>query len=178
MEHTPALIETAMDSKAWPFEEARKLLQRMERMKSPPSEILFETGYGPSGLPHLGTFGEVARTTMVRRAFEILSVVPTRLIAFSDDMDGLRRVPDNIPNQDHIAKFLELPLLTVEWSATGDFQLRSDDADTCRPARAWRKALSLRPTWTIGFATTSTRRRPADAIQRRSMSCAPMPSTR
>ena len=113
MEHTPALIETATDSKAWPFEEARKLLQRMERMKSPPSEILFETGYGPSGLPHLGTFGEVARTTMVRHAFSILSDVPTRLICFSDDMDGLRKVPDNVPNQELLAEHLNKPLTQV-----------------------------------------------------------------
>ena len=113
MEHTPALIETATDSKAWPFEEARKLLQRMERMKSPPAEILFETGYGPSGLPHLGTFGEVARTTMVRHAFSILSDVPTRLLCFSDDMDGLRKVPDNVPNQELLAQHLNKPLTQV-----------------------------------------------------------------
>jgi lysyl-tRNA synthetase class 1 len=59
--------------------------------------VLFETGYGPSGLPHIGTFGEVARTTMVRRAFEELSDIPTRLVCFSDDMDGMRKVPDNVP---------------------------------------------------------------------------------
>jgi lysyl-tRNA synthetase, class I len=96
MDETRAL---AMEAKAWPFEEARRLLKRIE--KAPPAKgyVLFETGYGPSGLPHIGTFGEVARTTMVRRAFEALSDVPTRLLCFSDDMDGLRKVPSNVPNR-------------------------------------------------------------------------------
>ena len=93
----PALGEAAQASKAWPFEEARKLVARVERTGQ--SEVLFETGYGPSGLPHIGTFGEVARTTMVRHAFRVLTgdSVKTRLLAFSDDMDGLRKVPDNVP---------------------------------------------------------------------------------
>ena len=84
---------------AWPFEEARKIVARLKR--HPKDEVIFETGYGPSGLPHIGTFGEVARTTMVRHAFRTLTEdrVKTRLIAFSDDMDGLRKVPDNIPEQ-------------------------------------------------------------------------------
>ena len=92
-----SLREAAEVSKAWPFEEARKLIARLE--KSGKSEAIFETGYGPSGLPHIGTFGEVARTTMVRHAFRVLTgdTVKTRLIAFSDDMDGLRKTPDNIP---------------------------------------------------------------------------------
>ena len=92
--------EAAETSKAWPFEEARKLIARLER--SGRKEVIFETGYGPSGLPHIGTFGEVARTSMVRHAFRVLTggSVKTRLIAFSDDMDGLRKVPDNIPNRD------------------------------------------------------------------------------
>src|ERR1700759_5589664 len=85
-------------TKAWPYEEARKVAQRLSA--SGKKEVLFETGYGPSGLPHIGTFGEVARTSWVRQAFEALSDVPTRLIAFSDDMDGLRKVPDNVPNQE------------------------------------------------------------------------------
>ena len=94
------LREAAEASKAWPFEEARKLIERMKR--SARKEVIFETGYGPSGLPHLGTFGEVARTSMVRHAFRVLTddQVKTRLIAFSDDMDGLRKVPDNIPNRE------------------------------------------------------------------------------
>src|SRR5690606_8403877 len=98
--------EQAFDAKAWPFEEARRLLARVEARKARGenvTNILFETGYGPSGLPHIGTFGEVARTSWVRKAFEILSDVPTHLIAFSDDMDGLRKVPDNLPNQEMIA---------------------------------------------------------------------------
>ena len=74
---------------------------------------MFETGYGPSGLPHIGTFGEVARTTMVRRAFETLSDLPTRLFAFSDDMDGLRRVPDNIPDKEMMAAHLGKPLTSI-----------------------------------------------------------------
>ena len=95
-----ALRDAALTSKAWPFEEARKLVKRFG--KAPPAKgyALFETGYGPSGLPHIGTFGEVARTTMVRRAFEAMSDIPTRLICFSDDMDGMRKVPDNVPDPD------------------------------------------------------------------------------
>jgi len=102
-----------MRSKAWPFEEARRLLKRTA--KTPPKKgyVLFETGYGPSGLPHIGTFGEVARTTMVRRAFQVLSDIPTRLICFSDDMDGLRKVPGNLPNQEMLAEDLHLPLTRV-----------------------------------------------------------------
>jgi lysyl-tRNA synthetase, class I len=109
----PALAEAAQTSAAWPFEEARKLVQRLER--SGEREALFATGYGPSGLPHIGTFGEVARTSMVRHAFRVLTndAVPTRLIAFSDDMDGLRKVPDNIPNKDLVAAHLGKPLTQV-----------------------------------------------------------------
>ena len=92
-----ALKDAASNAKAWPFAEARDLAERLEAANHD-GEVLFETGYGPSGLPHIGTFGEVARTTWVRRAFEMLSDVPTRLFAFSDDMDGLRKVPDNVPN--------------------------------------------------------------------------------
>jgi lysyl-tRNA synthetase, class I len=100
-------------SKAWPFEEARKLCARLERHER--QEVIFETGYGPSGLPHLGTFGEVARTGMVRHAFRVLTrdSVKTKLIAFSDDMDGLRKVPDNIPNRDLILPHLGKPLSRV-----------------------------------------------------------------
>src|SRR3954451_7406556 len=109
----PALAEAAQTSAAWPFEEARKLVHRLER--SGKREALFATGYGPSGLPHIGTFGEVARTSMVRHAFRVLTndAVPTRLIAFSDDMDGLRKVPDNIPNKDLVAAHLGKPLTKV-----------------------------------------------------------------
>ncbi len=109
----PELLEAARVSQAWPFEEARKLVARLERR--PKDEILFETGYGPSGLPHIGTFGEVARTTMVRRAFETLTEgrVKTRLIAFSDDMDGLRKVPDNVPNKAMLASHLGKPLTQI-----------------------------------------------------------------
>src|SRR3954454_12721484 len=109
----PALAEAAQNSAAWPFEEARKLVQRLER--SGKREALFATGYGPSGLPHIGTFGEVARTSMVRHAFQVLTndAVPTRLIAFSDDMDGLRKVPDNVPKRDLLEKHLGKPLTRV-----------------------------------------------------------------
>jgi len=100
----PALRAAAFESKAWPFEEARKLIKRAER--SGKKEILFETGYGPSGLPHIGTFGEVARTSMVRHAFATLSDLPSRILCFSDDMDGLRKVPDNIPNKDMVRQYL------------------------------------------------------------------------
>ena len=100
--HTPA--ELAANSKAWPFEEARKLLKRLDK-RDPAREVLFETGYGPSGLPHIGTFGEVARTSMVRHALRTLRPdAKTRLVCFSDDMDGLRKVPTNVPNQELLAR--------------------------------------------------------------------------
>ena len=109
----PALREVAENSNAWPFEEARKIVARLK--KRPKDEVIFETGYGPSGLPHIGTFGEVARTTMVRHAFRVLTddKIKTRLIAFSDDMDGLRKVPDNVPNRDMLALHLGKPLSRV-----------------------------------------------------------------
>ena len=109
----PALVAAAGRSKAWPFEEARKIVARLA--KKPKSQVLFETGYGPSGLPHIGTFGEVARTTMVRHAFRVLTEdrIPTRLLCFSDDMDGLRKVPDNIPNREMVARYLGKPLTEV-----------------------------------------------------------------
>ena len=106
----------ALAARAWPFEEARKVVARAERRAAagkPLKEVLFETGYGPSGLPHIGTFGEVARTTWVRRAFELMSDIPTRLIAFSDDMDGLRKVPGNVPNQEMLAQHIGQPLTAV-----------------------------------------------------------------
>ncbi len=102
----------ALDSKAWPFEEARKLLKRYPDGKASAS-IIFECGYGPSGLPHIGTFNEVLRTTMVRNAFATLSDAPTRLIEFSDDMDGLRKVPDNVPNQAMLTEHLGKPLSRI-----------------------------------------------------------------
>ncbi len=103
----------ALDSRAWPFVEAGRLLDRLESRPNPKGYVLFETGYGPSGLPHIGTFGEVARTTMVRNAFSLLSDAPSRLFAFSDDMDGLRKVPDNIPNRKMVAEHLGKPLTSV-----------------------------------------------------------------
>ncbi|MEQ1863587.1 MAG: lysine--tRNA ligase [Micropepsaceae bacterium] len=105
-----------MAAKAWPFEEARKLLERVKRDEAAGKTkpyVLFETGYGPSGLPHIGTFGEVARTTWIRRAFAELSDKPTRLIAFSDDMDGMRKLPDNVPNHDMLREHLQKPLTSV-----------------------------------------------------------------
>jgi lysyl-tRNA synthetase class 1 len=111
---TPAdLRAAAAASKAWPYEEARKLLKRYPQGKADGSKILFETGYGPSGLPHIGTFNEVLRTTMVRRAYEELTGAPTRLVAFSDDMDGLRKVPENVPNQAMLTEYLGKPLTQV-----------------------------------------------------------------
>ena len=91
------LKAVASDAKAWPFAEARDLVKRLDGMNHD-GEVLFETGYGPSGLPHIGTFGEVVRTSMVRHAFEVMTGAATRLVCFSDDMDGLRKVPDNVPN--------------------------------------------------------------------------------
>lgn len=109
------IADLAQDSKAWPFDEARKLLKRLDRLGEKPDTVLFETGYGPSGLPHIGTFGEVARTAMVRHAFRTLTRDnwPTRLICFSDDMDGLRKVPDNVPEQEMMEAHLDQPLTSV-----------------------------------------------------------------
>jgi lysyl-tRNA synthetase class 1 len=103
----------ALAARAWPFEEARKLLERFKDAPPAKGYVLFETGYGPSGLPHIGTFGEVVRTTMVRQAFRRMSDLPTRLFAFSDDMDGLRKVPDNVPNQALLREHLGKPLTRV-----------------------------------------------------------------
>ena len=111
---THEFVEAAKASKAWPFEEARKILKRYDKSGFP-EEVIFETGYGPSGLPHIGTFGEVARTSMVINAFRLLTEdkVKVRLICFSDDMDGMRRVPDNVPNQEMMEEHLGKPLSRV-----------------------------------------------------------------
>lgn len=111
---TDDLVEEAQGSKAWPFEEARKLVARFEK-SGMPATVLFETGYGPSGLPHIGTFGEVARTSMVRTAFRVLTrdAAPTRLLSFSDDLDGMRKIPDNVPSQDMLRQHLGQPLTSV-----------------------------------------------------------------
>jgi len=110
-----ALREEAQKSKAWPFQEARRIAQRLSRQKDRPADkpVLFETGYGPSGLPHIGTFGEVARTQFVRHALETLIDVKTKLICFSDDMDALRKVPGNIPNAELLEANLGKPLTQV-----------------------------------------------------------------
>ena len=114
-----AIYAAAQVSKAWPFEEARKLLKRFPQGKPDGVAVLFETGYGPSGLPHIGTFQEVLRTTLVRRAYETLTAnelgqsAPTRLVAFSDDMDGLRKVPDNVPNKALLDANLGKPLTRI-----------------------------------------------------------------
>ena len=108
------LIEAARVSKAWPFQEAMKLVKRFPDGKPNGEAVVFETGYGPSGLPHIGTFQEVLRTTLVRRAYEIVSGgAPTRLIAFSDDMDGLRKVPDNVPHRGMMLANLGKPLSRI-----------------------------------------------------------------
>jgi lysyl-tRNA synthetase class 1 len=110
-----------VEAKSWPFEEARKILDRLNKNTTSNNEkivnnkgyVLLETGYGPSGLPHIGTFGEVMRTTMVQHAFSMLSDVPTRLFTFSDDMDGLRKIPDNVPNKEMLAQHLGKPLTSI-----------------------------------------------------------------
>src|ERR1700740_1975895 len=109
----PSERELALQAKALPFEEARKLVPRYAEKSPAKGYVLFETGYGPSGLPHIGTFGEVVRTTMVRQAFQRLSDIPTRLFAFSDDMDGLRKVPTNVPHQEMLPQHLGKPLTKV-----------------------------------------------------------------
>lgn len=106
--------DIAQSCRAWPFEEAKKVLKRIGGKLPKKGYVLFETGYGPSGLPHIGTFGEVARTTMVMHAFHALAPdMPTKLFCFSDDMDGLRKVPTNVPNQDMLAGHIGKPLTVV-----------------------------------------------------------------
>jgi len=141
------LCEIAELSHAWPFEEARKIVARLK--KKPKDEVIFETGYGPSGLPHIGTFGEVARTTMVRHAFRVLTddKVKTRLIAFSDDMDGLRKVPDNIPNKEMVAQHLGKPLTKVPdpFGTYESFATSSDSStSSCRRPPATPRAASTK----------------------------------
>ena len=108
----------AEKSNSWAFVEARNLRDRLNKLGSSAgldgeNPVLFETGYGPSGLPHIGTFGEVARTNIVRHAFHILTGRNTKLICFSDDMDGFRKVPENVPNQDLLQNYLDQPLTNV-----------------------------------------------------------------
>jgi lysyl-tRNA synthetase class 1 len=107
------VLDIAAEARSWPFDEARKLVDRLAGRTPEKGYVLFETGYGPSGLPHIGTFGEVVRTTMVRHAFTVLSDMPSRLFAFSDDMDALRKVPDNVPDRDMLASHLGKPLTAV-----------------------------------------------------------------
>ncbi len=106
-------LDLLRQSKAWPVVEALKVIERVE--KNPPGKgfVLFETGYGPSGLPHIGTFGEVFRTSLVRHVFDLLCDIPSRLYAFSDDMDGLRKIPDNLPNPEMVAEHLGKPLTEI-----------------------------------------------------------------
>jgi lysyl-tRNA synthetase, class I len=120
----PALFAASADAKSWPFEEARRLIQRLDKQPGGKDKtVIFETGYGPSGLPHIGTFGEVARTTMVRHAFEILTEGKrkTRLICFSDDMDGMRKIPDNVPDKKFLEPHLHKPLTVVPNPFGGDY---------------------------------------------------------
>ena len=123
LEITGELMAAAEKCNAWPFEEARKIVKRYEKTGFPQS-VLFETGYGPSGLPHIGTFGEVARSTMVRHAFRVLTgdKVATRLLCFSDDMDGMRKIPDNVPDRSFLEPHLHKPLTSVPNPFGGDFQ--------------------------------------------------------
>ncbi len=120
---TPEVLAAARESKAWPFEEAQKIVKRYEKVGFPQT-VLFETGYGPSGLPHIGTFGEVARTTMVRNAFRVLTEdkVQTKLLCFSDDMDGMRKIPDNVPDKSFLEPHLHKPLTVVPDPFGGEFE--------------------------------------------------------
>lgn len=119
---SPETLRAAGESKAWPFEEAQKIIARYKDTGYPEA-VLFETGYGPSGLPHIGTFGEVARTTMVRHAFRVLTEdkVSTRLLCFSDDMDGMRKIPDNVPDRAFLEPYLHMPLTSVPNPFGGDY---------------------------------------------------------
>ena len=126
----PAFFDAAQSARAWPFEEARKLVARLQRTGK--TEALFETGYGPSGLPHIGTFGEVARTTMVRTAFRLLTrdEVPTRLLCFSDDMDGMRKIPENVPDRAALEPYVQMPLTAVPNPFGGDYKSFGDHNNT------------------------------------------------
>lgn len=132
---TPEILEAAKVSKAWPFEEARKIVKRYEG-KAWPKTVLFETGYGPSGLPHIGTFGEVARTSMVRHAFRILTEdkLATNLLCFSDDMDGMRKIPENVPDRAFLEPHMHKPLTAVPNPFGGDYASFADHNNTmlCR----------------------------------------------
>ncbi|TPN04453.1 lysine--tRNA ligase [Mesorhizobium sp. B2-3-3] len=123
----PELLAAAAESKAWPFEEAKKIIERYKGADFPET-ILFETGYGPSGLPHIGTFGEVARTSMVRHAFRVLTQdkVATKLLCFSDDMDGMRKIPDNVPDRAALEPYLHKPLSSVPNPFGGDYASFAD----------------------------------------------------
>jgi lysyl-tRNA synthetase class 1 len=139
-----ALLAAAQVSKAWPFEEARKIVKRYPNGKPNGEPVLFETGYGPAGLPHIGTFQEVLRTTLVRRAYEVLTGLPTRLVAFSDDMDGLRKVPDNVPNGQVLADNLGKPLSRIP-DPFGTHELcASQQCDAARIPRSVRFRLRVR----------------------------------
>ncbi|WP_137929474.1 lysine--tRNA ligase [Mesorhizobium comanense] len=131
----PELLVAAAESKAWPFEEAKKIIERYKGGDFP-ATVLFETGYGPSGLPHIGTFGEVARTSMVRHAFRILTQdkVATKLLCFSDDMDGMRKIPDNVPDRAALEPYLHKPLSSVPNPFGGDYASFADhnNAMLCR----------------------------------------------
>ena len=139
-----------MTVKGLAYEEARKLLKRWPDGKPGGEPMIFETGYGPSGLPHIGTFNEVLRTTIVRHAYEELTGgAPTRLIAFSDDMDGLRKVPDNVPNQEMLAEHLGKPLTQIP-----------DPFGEPRELRAPQQCDAARTSSTASASTTNSSRRP------------------
>ena len=129
------LRELAENSKAWPFEEARKVVER-HKNSGFPQQVLFQTGYGPSGLPHIGTFGEVSRTSMVMHAFSVLTdnSVPTKLLCFSDDMDGFRKVPSNVPNKEMLSRHLNLPLTKVPDPFSNEYEsfAHHNNARLCR----------------------------------------------
>ncbi len=108
-----SIFEAAIKSNAWPFLEAQKILDKINHTVPAKGYVLFETGYGPSGLPHIGTFAEVARSIMVEQAFKQLSNIPTRVFCFSDDMDGLRKVPSNIPNPEMLELHIGKPLTSI-----------------------------------------------------------------
>jgi lysyl-tRNA synthetase class 1 len=98
---------------SWPFVEAKKMLRERKSFIEKKGKITLQTGYGPSGLPHIGTFGEVARTSMMVNALKHLTDLPTEIITFSDDMDGLRKVPENVPKKELLEKNLHKPLTQV-----------------------------------------------------------------
>ena len=108
------LINKKENLKSWPFVEAKRIINNLDNSeRKNKNSIILQTGYGPSGLPHIGTFGEVVRTSMIKNSLDHLTNYKSKIITFSDDMDGLRKVPENVPNKDMLKEFIDTPLTSI-----------------------------------------------------------------